>query len=343
MMEFLRWCEDLNMEPVLGVYAGYSLRGDHIDAGPDLAPYVQDALDEIEFVNGASSTKWGAVRAQLGHPEPFNLPYVEIGNEDNFDRSGSYEGRFAQFFDAIKAKYPNIQLIATAPVQSRHADILDYHLYSGSKDMISRFRQYDDANRATQKIFVGEWATTKDGYPTPDMNAAIGDAVWLLGLERNSDITVMEAYAPLLVNADRDSGPWGLIGFDGLTAFGSPSYWVQSVFAANEGNVVVGSQITGISGLFENVTLDQKTHTLYIKVVNAKGFEQAAPINIMGASAASIKASITTISSTDLQAVNSAADPNSVAPKTTELSVKLPQFTYAFPADSATVIKLILP
>ncbi len=106
LLEFLEWCEDLKMQPVLAVYAGYSMRQEHVDPGPALDPYVQDALDEIEYVAGATDTKWGAERAKDGHPAPFVLNYVEIGNEDWFDKSGSYDGRYAQFYKAIKAKYP---------------------------------------------------------------------------------------------------------------------------------------------------------------------------------------------------------------------------------------------
>ena len=113
LLEFLEWCEDLNMEPVLAVYAGYSLRGERVEPGPNLEPYVQEALDEIEYVIGDANTKWGAQRVKDGHPRPFQLTYVEIGNEDLFDRSGSYDGRFAQFYDAIKAKYPKLQVIST--------------------------------------------------------------------------------------------------------------------------------------------------------------------------------------------------------------------------------------
>jgi hypothetical protein len=103
----------MGAEPVLGVYAGYSLRGEYVKPGPDLAPYVQDALDEIEYVTGPVTTKWGAQRAKDGHPKPFPLRYVEVGNEDFFDRSGSYDGRFAQFYDAIKAKYPRLKVISS--------------------------------------------------------------------------------------------------------------------------------------------------------------------------------------------------------------------------------------
>ena len=111
--EFLGWCEDLHMEPLLAVFAGYTLDHHSVKAGPDLDIYVQEALEEIEYVTGDASTKWGAQRIKDGHPNPLPLHYVEIGNEDWFDRSGGYDGRFAQFYDAIKAKYPQLQIIST--------------------------------------------------------------------------------------------------------------------------------------------------------------------------------------------------------------------------------------
>ncbi len=129
LLEFLEWCEDLHMQPLLAVYAGYSLAQDHVNPGPALEPYVQDALDEIQYVSGGTDTKWGAERAKDGHPAPFPLHFVEVGNEDEFDRSGSYDGRFAQFYKAIKQAYPDLEIIATAPVKSVTPDVLDEHFY----------------------------------------------------------------------------------------------------------------------------------------------------------------------------------------------------------------------
>ena len=103
------------MQPLLAVWAGYALDGTHVHPGADLQPYVQDALDEIQYVTGGTNTTWGAQRAADGHPAPFPLQYVEVGNEDFFDTSKSYDGRFAQFYDAIKAAYPNLKVIATRP------------------------------------------------------------------------------------------------------------------------------------------------------------------------------------------------------------------------------------
>ena len=136
LLEFLEWCEDLKMEPVLAVYAGYSLAQEHVDPGPALEPYVQDALDEIEYVTGGTDTKWGAERAKDGHAAPFPLHYIEVGNEDEFDRSGSYDGRFAQFYHAIKQHYPDLQIIATAPVKSVTPDVLDEHFYMSAEEVV---------------------------------------------------------------------------------------------------------------------------------------------------------------------------------------------------------------
>ena len=241
LLEFLEWCEDLKMQPVLAVFAGYALGGEHVDAGPKLTPFVQDALDEIEYVTGdAKTTVWGARRAADGHPAPFPLTYVEVGNEDWFDRSGSYDGRFAQFYDAIKAKYPKLQLIATMDVKARVADLKDDHYYRSAAEMEADSRHYDNYARTGTKIFVGEWAST-EGNPTPNMQAALGDAAWLTGLERNSDVVRIESYAPLLVNVNPHASQWGtnLIGYDALTSFGSPSYYVQAMFGAAQGDVTL--------------------------------------------------------------------------------------------------------
>jgi alpha-N-arabinofuranosidase len=180
LLEYLEWCEDLNMQPLLAVYAGYSLNGTHVNPGAELQPYVQDALDEIQYLTGSTSTNWGGKRAADGHPAPFPLTYVEIGNEDFFDTSGSYDGRFAQFYDAIKAAYPMLQVIATAAVKSRTPDILDEHFYETPRAFEKDVHHYDSYSRTGPKIFVGEYAAQED-RPSPDLNAALGDAAWLTG------------------------------------------------------------------------------------------------------------------------------------------------------------------
>src|SRR5258708_8683271 len=154
MLEFLEGCEALNMQPLLAVYAGYSINGTHVNPGSDLQAYVQDALDEIQYITGSTTTTWGAKRAADGHPAPFPLIYVEVGNEDFFDNSGSYDGRFAQFFDAIRSAYPNLKIIATANVTSRIPDIYDQHFYQTPRAFQQSVHQYDNYSPTEPNISI---------------------------------------------------------------------------------------------------------------------------------------------------------------------------------------------
>lgn len=267
LLEFLEWCEDLKMEPVLAVYAGYSLNHTVVPAGPGLEPYVQDALDEIEYVCGGRHTPWGARRAQDGHPKPFRLRYVEIGNEDWFDRTGGYDARFAQFYDAIKRRHPGLELIATAPVKSRRPDVLDEHFYKRAVQFYALAHRYDGYDRNGPKIFVGEWATregtpkataaqmaaepprhrSREIAPTPNLNAALGDFAWMTGLERNADVVIMNSYAPLFANVNPGAKQWAinLIGYDAESAYGSPAYYAQQMFNLNRGERVLPVALQG--------------------------------------------------------------------------------------------------
>ena len=238
--EYLTWCEQLHAEPVLAVFAGYTLNHDHVAAGPALQPYVDEALEEIEYVSGPADSPWGQRRAADGHPEPFKLHYVEVGNEDTFDRSGGYAGRYGQFYDAIKAKYPDLKIIATAPVRGHKMDVLDDHYYMSARQMTAQADKYAKANRGGPEIFVGEWAT-QEGRPTPDLNAGLADAAWLMGMERSADVVRMTCYAPLLVNVNPGAWQWptNLIGYDAMTSFGSPSYYAQAMIMRNRGDVTV--------------------------------------------------------------------------------------------------------
>jgi alpha-N-arabinofuranosidase len=258
LLEFLEWTEDLDMEPVLAVYAGLHIdRGANILTGDALKPHVQDALDEIEYATGGTNTTWGSRRAKDGHPKPFPLHYVEIGNEDWLNNgTASYDSRFTMFYDAIKAKYPSLRIISTFRtrdttfVHSRPPDLLDDHFYVTIPTALSQAHLYDNYNRSGTKVFVGEWATnsptigTRTG-DTPMLAYALGDAAWLTGLERNADVVVMNCYAPLFVNVNPGGRQWAvnLIGYDALTSFGSPSYYVHKMFSTNRGDVVLPATI----------------------------------------------------------------------------------------------------
>jgi len=343
LLEYLLWCEDLGMEPVLGVYAGYSLDGSFVRPGADLAPYVQDALDEIDYVAGGTDTVWGARRAADGHPEPFPLHYVEVGNEDFFDRSGSYDARFAQFFDAIKAAHPALQLIATTGVASRTPDVLDEHFYTTPRAFQHMAHRYDSFDRSGPKIFVGEYASI-EGRPTPDLAAALGDAAWLTGLERNSDVVIMAAYAPMLVNLAPGASQWpnNLIGYDALHSYGSPSYHLQAMFAQHAGDVVLPATLTttGGSQVFHSVTRDSVTGTVFLKLVNAAGERQPVAIRLQGVRGVLPLARATVLASASPQDTNTLADPTHVAPRTTIVTGVRPSFEYSLPPYSITVLEI---
>jgi len=342
LLEFLEWCEDLKIQPVLAVYAGYSLKGEHVDPGQALEPYVQDALDEIEYVMGDTNTKWGAIRAKDGHPAPFQLRYIEIGNEDWFDKSGSYDGRYAQFYKAIKARYPELQLIATTPVTSVKPDVLDEHFYMSAEQSFSDAHHYDKANRKGPKIFVGEWAT-REGEPTPNLEAALGDAAWMTGMERNCDLIVMASYAPLFVNVNPGGMQWetDLIGYNALTSYGSPSYWAQVMFGNHLGTELVTSTLTnGGPRLYTSVTRNDNQHKLFIKIVNATSQERPLQIDLDGVAGSELQAKLITLSGKTPNATNTITHPEAVVPVEHAIKVAAPKFEHSFAPYSINVLEL---
>jgi alpha-L-arabinofuranosidase len=363
LLEFLEWTEDMHAQPVLAVFAGYVLRHMNVQAGPELQPYVQDALDEIEYVTGDSSTKWGAQRIADGHPQPFPLHYIEIGNEDFFDRTGSYEGRFAQIADAIRAKYPDIKLIATTKVNNDKADLIDEHYYRTSGEMYSDATHYDSYKRDGQKVFVGEWAT-REGAPTTNMNAALGDAAWLTGMERNSDVVLISCYAPLFVNVNPGGMQWpsDLIGYDALNSFGSPSYYVQKMFSENLGDTIVPITAADtpthtwqpaprrgtttapapreVPSLFYNATRDSKTGMVYLKFVNSVETPQNVTITLDGVTSVAPKGTEIVIHSDNSKDTNSITDPTKIIPITSDLTGLTPTFTHTFLPYSVTILRI---
>ena len=342
LLEFLEWCEDLHMQNVLAVYGGYSMRQEHVAPGKDLEPYVQDAIDEIEYATGGVDTKWGAERAKDGHPAPFKLAYVEIGNEDWFDQSKSYDGRFKQFHDAIKAKYPDQKLIATAPVTSVKPDVLDDHFYLSAEKYFDDIHHYDNFDRNGPKIFMGEYAPM-EGSPTADFGAALGDAAWLTGVERNSDVVVMSSYAPLLVNVHNGGMQWhpDLIGYDGLGSYGSPSYYVLSLFAGKIGDEVPASTLTGAGPrVAYSVTHQASTGKVYLKIVNGVPTPQELEIDLSGISAITGPAKLTRLHALSPVDTNTITDPKHIVPVESTIPVAGTKVKHTIPGYSFEVIEL---
>lgn len=359
LMEFLLWCEDMGAEPVLGVYAGYSLRGEYAKPGPELEPYVQEALEEIEYVMGPVTSKWGAQRAKDGHPKPFPLRYVEVGNEDFFDRSGSYDARFAQFYDAIKRVYPQLKVVSTVGneqpaakrVKSRRPDALDEHYYRKAADFIkdspTHFDRYD---RSGPEIFVGEWGAHEEVVPwspesrslppTPSMKAALGDAAFMTAMERTSDLVTMQCYAPLLVNVNPGGRQWrpNLIGYNSLRSFGSPSYYAIQMFSRNVGDAILKVTLAD-SPLLTSVTRQRRSGTIFIKHVNPEAAAQTVSITLQGVRSVRPEATSTTLAAVPDE-TNSIDDPTKVTPVVSKVKGIQPTFTYTFPPHSVTVLQI---
>jgi len=360
LYEFLLWCENMGAQPVLAVYAGYSLKGAYVKPGADLEPYIQDALDEIEYVTGPTSSKWGAVRARDGHPVPFKLTYVEVGNEDFFDRSGSYDQRFAQFHKAIKARYPGLKVISSVGfeqpenrrVRSLVPDVVDEHYYRTVDTFLKMATgQYEKYDRKGPEIFVGEWGAyetpfepwnerSRNEAPTPNMRAALGDAAFMTQMERNSDIVVMHCYAPLLVNVSPGARQWrpNMIGYDTLRVYGSPSYYAFKMFSTNLGDRIVKATASETPVLV-SVTRDSRNGQVFVKLVNATDANAPVQIDLPGVKGLASTATVHTLAA-DPQATNSIDAPTKVVPVTSRVSGVKPGFTYTVPAHG--IVTLVL-
>jgi alpha-L-arabinofuranosidase len=233
--EYLQLAEDLGASPLFCINVGMS---HHENAPMDqMGRWVQDALDAVEYANGGTDTSWGARRATAGHPEPFNLKYLEIGNENG---GPAYAQRWPLFVAAIRTKYPDIKLIAdhwqggypTNPMP----DIVDEHFYDTPEWFMRHATHFDKYDRHGPKIFVGEYAVTRN-CGQGNLRGALGEAAFMTGLERNSDHVLMASYAPLLVNLNHRAWNPDLINFDSLRWYGLPSYYVQKMFTKNRGDV----------------------------------------------------------------------------------------------------------
>lgn len=248
--EMLQLTEDLGAEPLfvvnMGMGHGWMQDYNNIDE------YIQEALDAIEYCNGdAATTQWGAVRARNGHPEPFNLRLLEIGNENynytfsnNSDQSDHYAERYYQFYKAIKARYPEVMLIGN--VESWGTDspswrnpypveAVDEHYYRSPSWFVSQYNKYDNYSRSSNKVYVGEYAVTQDFGVNGNLNAALGEAVYMLGMENNSDVCIMNSYAPIFVNENNYNWRPDMIRFNSEVSYGTPSYHVQQLLPNNVG------------------------------------------------------------------------------------------------------------
>ncbi|KAG8762441.1 hypothetical protein FRC11_009395 [Ceratobasidium sp. 423] len=372
LMEYLLLCEDLGMELIMGVYAGYSILGETVPQD-QLQPYIDLAISQIEFVMGdAETNEWAALRAKYGHSEPFKLEYVEIGNEDLYRTAPqSYLAyRWAAFVNAISAKYPQLKLISTTNYGAALNPVpkyVDIHHYERPSYFINRYNMYDNRTLypSTVQIFEGEYAVIRNNtnsarleYPT--LEAAVAEATFMAGMEKNSDLVFAAAYAPVLQHVNGTQWAPDLIGmyhlpdymrpsnnvcaaltpaFDAYNVIKSPSYWVQHMFSVNRGDTILSVQSTAkVNPIY---WVASKTSTsVYVKLTNILNTTTTLGFSFPDLNIAS-GANATVLTHSDYYVVNTPANPNAVVPKEVSFTAGK-SFTFDIPGQSVVVLKLAL-
>ncbi|XP_014491305.1 alpha-L-arabinofuranosidase 1 isoform X2 [Vigna radiata var. radiata] len=349
--EFLQLAEDLGALPIWVFNNGVS-HNDEVDTSAVL-PLVQEALDGIEFARGDPTSKWGSLRAAMGHPEPFDLRYVAVGNEDC--GKPKYRGNYLKFYHAIRAAYPDIQIISNCDGSSRAldhpADMYDYHVYTTANDMFSRASTFDRTSRNGPKAFVSEYAVTGKDAGTGSLLAALAEAGFLIGLEKNSDVIEMVSYAPLFVNAnDRRWNPDAIV-FNSYQAYGTPSYWVQLFFSESSGATLLSSSLQSnsssnsvlASAITFQSSVDNKNY-IRIKVVNFGTSAVNLKISIDGLEPNSLQLSGSTktvLTSGNVMDENSFSQPKKVVPIKSGLQNVGKDLNVTVPARSFTSFDLL--
>ncbi|KAJ0696505.1 putative non-reducing end alpha-L-arabinofuranosidase [Helianthus annuus] len=325
-LEFLQLAEDLNAIPIWVFNSGFS-QEQAVDPF-NIKPLVQDALDGIEFARGDPNSTWGSLRADMGHPEPFKLKHVAIGNQDCW--RGNYRENYRKFYAAIKKDYPDIKVISNCDGSSTKldhpADLYDYHLYTGANTMFSMGHTFDLTSSTGPKAFVSEYAVTWNDARLGNLLAALAQAGFLIGIEKNCDVVDMASNAPLFLNfntpGDKGFRPDAIV-FDSYQTYGTPSYWMQQFFSMSNGATLLDStlQTDTPSSLmasaiwFQNPVDDKKY--LRVKVVNYGSNKVNLKITFKGFDPRLInysKSSTTVLSSTNVKDENSFQNPTKVSP-----------------------------
>jgi alpha-N-arabinofuranosidase len=340
--EYFLMCEDIGATPLPILSCGLACQFNSSEMQPleDLDPFVQDALDLIEFANGSNDTKWGALRAEMGHPAPFNLQMLGVGNEQWGEE---YFERYAIISKAIHAKYPNIKLVSgTGPASDGElfeqaektlpklkAQIVDEHYYKEPQWFRDNAARYDNYDRNRYKIFAGEYAAQSVATVSPDnknnWECALSEAAFMTGLERNADVVYMTSYAPLFAHVNRWQWTPDLIWFDNLTSFGTANYYVQKLYANNAGTKTLGiksnaQNLTGQNGLYGASSIDEKTNELIIKLVNTSSETNMIDLNINGL-AAKTNGKVISMVEKDIKNFNTITEPSKIVPSVSAISI----------------------
>jgi alpha-L-arabinofuranosidase len=343
--EYLQFCEDIEAAALWVCNPGFSDNYRHAEyARPEqVQDFVQEALDALEYALGPVESKWGAQRAANGHPAPFPLRYIEIGNE----ASGNvYCTNYVQFASAIRAKYPALTIISNQRFKDVPVEVVDHHKYGAPASFFNAYSQYDAADRNGPKIYVGEYGCNS-AVGEGNLLGALSEAAYLLGLERNSDVVVMSSYAPLFYHVNDIAWPVNLIGFDNARVVRRSSYHVQRLLASNRPDFVLPTRVEPAAepkecDLFALAGLDRKAGELILKIVNRSTAPRTISIQLNGCDPFARKARVMTLHHDDPTAENSIDDPEVVVPREETVTITGSEFQHRLHANSLTVLRLSL-
>lgn len=360
--EYFQLAEDIGASPLPILNCGMACQFNTAEVIPidQLDPYVQDALDLIEFANGDVTTQWGKVRAGMGHPASFNLKMMGVGNEN---WGPQYVERLKIFSKAIKARYPDFKLVnssGTDPngerfdylnveLRKMNADIIDEHYYRRPEWFLANASRYDNYPRNASKIFAGEYAAQSDHTVSIEnknnAETAIAEAAFMTGLERNAAVVNMASYAPLFAHIDGWQWTPDLIWVNNLQSYGTPNYYVQKLYSINKGTNVVpalmdGKSISGQDSIYVSSVIDKNTGDVIVKIVNASGNTVNKTIALNGAKKLSSNATLTILKTNAAGNVNTFAKPDAVSPVTSTMAVNGNKINAVLPANSFSVYRI---
>lgn len=344
--EYFLLSEEVGAEPLPVLSVGLACQFQNRDPKAhvpvdELQPYIQDALDLIEFANGDTTTTWGKLRAEMGHPAPFNMKFIGIGNEQ---WGPEYPEHLAHFVAAIRKAYPDIKIVGSSGPDSEGeqfdylwpemkrlgADLVDEHFYRNEDWFLNQGNRYDNYDRKGPKVFAGEYACHGKGKKWNHFNAALLESAFMTNLERNADVVHMATYAPLFAHLEGWQWRPDMIWFDNSDSFRTASYYVQQLYAANKGTNVLpltmaGKPVAGNAdqnGLFASAVIDKNTGDYIVKVANTSDSAQNLTINFNGLKKKGSKivsATVTTLSSENPDADNSLENPGLIVPVTEDV------------------------
>jgi alpha-L-arabinofuranosidase len=342
--EYFQLAEDIGAEPLPILNCGMACQFNTAEVVPmdQLDPYVQDALDLIEFANGSIDSKWGKIRAGMGHPAPFNMKFIGIGNEQ---WGSQYIERYAVFVKSIKERYPNIKIVTgTGPsptgkdfdfaaneLKKLNAEIVDEHYYANPEWFFQNATRYDNYDRNSFKIFAGEYAAQSKFTCSPDnqnnWKCALSEAAFMTGLERNADVVYMCSYAPLFAHVDAWQWTPDLIWFDNLRSLGTANYYVQKLFSNNKGTEVLpmlmeNKPLTGQNGLYASAAFEKNSNEIILKLVNSTEKSQTTKVVLESTKKLEPKGKSIVLKSEDLNKVNSLEQPTLISPVEDEFVLK---------------------